>query len=201
MIILNNILCLFYVTEKIFKIRELEKDFKVDILLNQISIDELTKSVDLFSRLYENFADVCYILSGYKEAREYMEKCREAYERALSIKSKIYPDISLQIAKSYADLGNVYYDKMEYDKSMINCIKALEIRKQFYSGQIHIDLANSLSQLSRLYRALSKDDQALKLEKESFEMKTKLFESEGDSSRNVFMASGYQMLGRIFYNF
>lgn len=65
MIILNNILCLFYVTEKIFRIKELEKDFKIDVLLNSHPVEELVTCVDLFSRLYENFADVCYIMSGY----------------------------------------------------------------------------------------------------------------------------------------
>jgi tetratricopeptide (TPR) repeat protein len=196
--ILNNLLCLFYITEKIYKIREYEPQFEVNSMLKCLSLETMTGVGDVFIRLYENYADVCYIMSGYVEARKYMDKCQNAYEEALKIKSRLYPEVSTQIGKSYSDIGNVLYDKMEYEIAIKFCKRGMEIRKEAFQGQNHLDVANSLSQLSRFYRVVNNDQQAFLLEEESVQMKDKLFPEPTDT--NLFIASGLQQLARNFYN-
>jgi hypothetical protein len=77
----------------------------------------------------------------------------------------------------------------------------LEIRRKSSNDPYRIEIAESLSQIAKCYKALSYDHKALEHEKEALEIKQKFFNATHDQNNNIQIATSYQNLGRLHHNF
>ena len=122
---------------------------------------------------------VCSHLGQYDQAIE-------CHEKSLSIYTKeMYGEQHGDIATSYNNLGNVFWELHQYDQAKKYYEKSFLIRKDIYdenhSDENHSDLAASYNNLGLVYRDLSQYNQAKEYHEKSLAIRIKIHgEHHGD---------------------
>lgn len=195
--IASNIICSHYIQERIFKIQDQQDIFNLETLLSSSELKYNKQKAYLYIKILENYGRFCHIMSRYKEARLYMQRSRRAYEQIIEIKQQNFPEDMNRTAKAFFDLGDILYTEMYYEKALRQFEKVLEIQKT-HLDETHLDIALTLSQISRCYKVLYNDQAALRYQQESFQMLCQIF-PEDQRKANVYIADSLQRLGRIYY--
>ncbi len=200
MVIINNVLAISIRNETYFRIREIFPLFQVNTILDEIVLDSDPGFNDAVCKLYENFADICSIMSGFEKARHYLDVGEKIYKNVLTIRFKTQPLNERLLAKNFSDISIIYYDKLEYNTALDYASKCLEIRKKIYKDKLDLELAYGFSIMSRYYKALGCDDLALQFEDESFKVRNAIYPADKKEVNNVFLATGFQQLARVYYS-
>lgn len=99
------------------------------------------------------------IAQGYRLLRSY-KKSLPYWERALSIKEKVFGKSSLEVALGLDNIGNMYFGYKEYDQALDNYKKSLNIKLSLsgdanaYSNQSYYFIGMSLLEKNEINQAI-----------------------------------------------
>ena len=166
------------VTERIAAAHEI---FKEAYALAKESVYDQDKYIELLEK-YEHF------LSAYA----FIDEVGEITQELLNIRLSVFGESHPYVARSYNNIGYVYYSLGEYAKALEYLEKSLDISLEIY-GDSHPDVATSYNNIGSAYNRLGKYAKALEYYEKSLTIRLEIY---GDSHPDV--ATIYENIGSVY---
>jgi tetratricopeptide (TPR) repeat protein len=152
-----------------------------EILLKQTTDESKTGSI------YRLLGQAKDVQAEYQEAITF-------YEKSIKIYKKTLPPNHPDLAKSYNNIGNVYYNMGEYAKALWYYEKALKIRQQSLPPN-HPDLAKSYNNIGAVCDNMGEYSKALWYYEKALEIKRQSLPLNHPD-----LASSYNNIGNVYDN-
>ncbi len=152
-----------------------------------ISIKNLHQNNREKASAYDNFGDYyTWMKRDYNKGMDY-------YKKAIDIREKIFLRNHLDFAKSYMNLGNLYFFKRKYNKALCYYKKSLEIRKERL-GELNRKTAGSFFGIGLVYFKTEHYDRALAFLNKALLIRKKLYKLN-----HIDVAISYEIIGKLYY--
>lgn len=167
--------------------RKGDTDKALECFKRSIAVCEQTGDPSSEYMLQYNNNNIAVIYDGRGE----YDKAIELHSKVLTQRLALYgTEQAPPVATSYSNLGNAYCHSGDYDKALEYMLKAVDIRKKFYSK--HSSLAKLYQNISAAYRDKGDYPQALEYNQKSIDMRVALY---GETHPEV--ARAYMNRGKI----
>jgi eukaryotic-like serine/threonine-protein kinase len=116
-------------------------------------------------------------LGAFLEEKRKFKEAEELYLESLQIKRQIEGEETIDVGRSYNNLGKLYYAQENYAAAEPNYRKALAIYKRVAHGRPDPEVATTLNNLASLLDSKGKRTESEILHRQALEMRRKLFGS------------------------
>lgn len=137
---------------------------------------------------YNNLGNYWDIQGDYKKALDFFKK-------AVNLEKEEHGEETLNLAKSYGNLGKVYLHKGVYDEAWDYMNKSLAIYYKMYPDKNNPGLSTAYNNIGNLYNETGKYDKALEYYEKDLNLSQQFYGQD-----NPAVASSYNNIANVYYH-